>query len=231
MQDTGAYEEAEQLLTELYELRKQNLGPEHLDTLKALHNLAWAKRHLGKFAESERLNLEVLETSQRTLGHDHPFIVLPMQFRAVWLRRHGKDQEAQELDQQIVDIQRRIYGPEHPGTLGAMLNGALNNTHDPVKQELREILGATRRVLGPDHPQTLMCVGNLAGSLWNNRKFAESEHLYRQVLESQRKSLATIIQRPLPPSTVWRGLSADRAALMRRQTCSSRPERRFTIGT
>jgi hypothetical protein len=57
---------------EVLEKNRRILGDEHLDTLKAMHNLAstyWAQ---GKTAEAAAMEEEVLEKSRRILGDDHP---------------------------------------------------------------------------------------------------------------------------------------------------------------
>ena len=48
----GAFAEAEPLWRRVLEARERQLGPEHCETLAAVHNLALVLDNLGKFSEA-----------------------------------------------------------------------------------------------------------------------------------------------------------------------------------
>ena len=46
-----------------------------------------------------------------------------------------------------------------------------------------------KRTLGKDHPSTLDSINNLAGLLFDQRKYDEAEPLYREALEGRKRTL------------------------------------------
>jgi tetratricopeptide (TPR) repeat protein len=54
-------------------VRQGLLGDDHLDTLRALHQLAWLQRPLGKPAEAAALERKVVDTAVRVQGEGDPF--------------------------------------------------------------------------------------------------------------------------------------------------------------
>ena len=66
----GEYLKAEALYERVLEIWQKLLGPEHLDTLRAMQGLAAIKASQGHHAEAEKILKLVLEGRKRTLGHD-----------------------------------------------------------------------------------------------------------------------------------------------------------------
>jgi tetratricopeptide (TPR) repeat protein len=68
----GEYEEAEALLVEAIELRRDKLGPEHPDVGRSLVNLAVVLHAEGRLDEADQLVQQGIELQRETLGNDHP---------------------------------------------------------------------------------------------------------------------------------------------------------------
>jgi tetratricopeptide (TPR) repeat protein len=77
LQDKGEHAAAEQLFRECLTERQRVLGPEHIDTLAAMNNLANLLHVRGNNAEAEMLHRQALEARERTLG-SHIRIRLPV---------------------------------------------------------------------------------------------------------------------------------------------------------
>ena len=60
----GRTEEAEPLLRETLQLRREVLGPRHPDTLQSINTLAFLYRSQGRHGEAEPLYREALETAR-----------------------------------------------------------------------------------------------------------------------------------------------------------------------
>ena len=65
-------DEAEATLNEVLDLRRQVLGPEHIDTLATLGELAAVYQLQGRYDEAEHLRLQTLDVNRRVLGGEHP---------------------------------------------------------------------------------------------------------------------------------------------------------------
>ena len=75
------------------------LGPEHLDTLRSISNLAWVLERQGKYEAAEEMNLRALEIQEKALGPEHPDTLASVSNLA-WVRmRQGKFKAAVEMNQ------------------------------------------------------------------------------------------------------------------------------------
>jgi hypothetical protein len=63
---------AEEMHHQVLELREKVLGPEHLDTLASMDNLALVLNSLGKYEAAEEMHWRALELRRRVLGPEHP---------------------------------------------------------------------------------------------------------------------------------------------------------------
>jgi tetratricopeptide (TPR) repeat protein len=55
-------------------IREEALGPEHLDVVQSLKNLALLAEAQGRYAEAQTLYERVLAISETALGADHPSV-------------------------------------------------------------------------------------------------------------------------------------------------------------
>jgi hypothetical protein len=69
--------------SEIADLRRSTLGPEHPKTLIAMHNLGSVLMATDHLAEAERIASETLEIRRRTLGDDHRYTVETMHLHAL----------------------------------------------------------------------------------------------------------------------------------------------------
>ena len=77
--------------------QRRVLGPEHPETLRTSHNLAWSLGKLGQHAEAELLLQSVLEGHQRALGPEHDDALRAAVALADTLDALGKHAEAEAL--------------------------------------------------------------------------------------------------------------------------------------
>ena len=99
--------------------RSRIFGPEDLDTLGTMSNLAIVLGDERKFAEAEKIHREVLEKEVRLLGPEHRTTASTMTELALDLQHQGRYAEAEKLAREAVVIEQRVEGPENPGYLGA----------------------------------------------------------------------------------------------------------------
>ena len=69
--EQGYFKEAETLEKKVLDTRNRIFGVEHLETIKAMSNLAVTYECLGKYTEAERLQIQVLDARNRILGVEH----------------------------------------------------------------------------------------------------------------------------------------------------------------
>ena len=69
------------------QLRQKVLGPEHLDTLTNMNNLALVLSEQGKYMEAEQMHQQELGLRQKVLGSKHPSTLASVNILASLLSR------------------------------------------------------------------------------------------------------------------------------------------------
>ena len=155
----GRRDEALKLREEVLALCRKVNGPEHPDTLGAMHNLAVSYDDAGRRDEALKLREQVLALRRKVNGPEHPDTLAAMNNLASSYDEAGRQDEALKLREEAVALRRKVLGPEHPDTLMAMNNLAISYDEAGRREEAlklrEEVLALRRKVLGPEHPDTL----------------------------------------------------------------------------
>ena len=111
---------AEKGLKRAMEKAREELGAEHVETLRCMHTYAAFLRKVGRYEEAGALSREVLAVARRTLGDEHPETLDSVFNFAGLLDEQGKQAEALELYRQALAGYRRVLGESHPRTQAAL---------------------------------------------------------------------------------------------------------------
>jgi eukaryotic-like serine/threonine-protein kinase len=180
-------------LEKAYEIRRQQLGPEHPDTLTSLHNLSFQRWREGRYDQAVSLSRQAFEGRRRVLGPEHPDTIWTQIHLGGNLYQESQYDEAEKLLAEGVEACKRILGPDHQRTLYGQNDLALvlwwKGKEDEAIALDRQTLEGRRRALGPDHPDTLRSMDNLGSSLLGRGQLVEAEALVRQALETRRRIL------------------------------------------
>ena len=187
----GQRPESEDLYRECLQLRREQFGDQHPNTLTSMNNLAELLKAQGKFEEAESLHRDSL-AGWRTHGNA-PNTLASIGNLAELLRVQGKHREAEPLQREALNGSRKQFGEMHPNTLRnmhkmAMLSKVQGNLAE-AEDLFREALQGCRVQFGPVHPETLACISNLAELLRTQGRLDESEPLQRLALDGSRKQL------------------------------------------
>jgi TIR domain/Tetratricopeptide repeat len=191
--ERGDFRPAELAFRQVVDARRRLLGPEHLDTLRSMNDLAATLVALGDAAGGAELHRQALDAYLRVLGPERFATLRSMTNLADTLRVLGDAAGAVDLHRQVLDAYRRLLGPEHPTTLASMTNLAatlvvLGDAASAVDLH-RQALHAYLRVLGPDHPNILRSMNDLAVTLRVLGDAAGAAELHRQVLGARGRLL------------------------------------------
>jgi serine/threonine protein kinase/Tfp pilus assembly protein PilF len=175
------------------DIRRKQLGNDHLDTLESINNLGLLLRTLGRAAETETLWREALSTGRRTLGPDDRRTVTWTFNLAHLVEDRGNLTEAEQMYHQVLQLRRATLGDEHELTLVTenRLGGLLmeHGRFGEAELLLVDALEKRRRTLGSDHMDTLNSINDLALLRKHQKRFDESESLFREAMESYRRVL------------------------------------------
>ena len=189
----GKYNEAYKLTNSAYETRKEFLGTEDVETVKAMHKLAITLRDLGRYDEAADLQEKVLAWRKKNSGDEHPDTISAMSNLAISLNNLRRHKEAVPLQEQVLTIRQKKFGDEHIDTLAAMNNLALSLSalghHDKAIPLQEKVLAARQKKFGDEHPDMIAAMSNLAISLSGCGLNAEALKLRRKVLTLSEKVL------------------------------------------
>ncbi|MDH5305084.1 MAG: tetratricopeptide repeat protein [Gammaproteobacteria bacterium] len=164
----------------------------HPNKATAYYELSAALSESGQFAEAEAGFRSVLENDIADLGADHPFVFADLEQIAVALKNQDKYAEAEDFQRRALDGRVRVLGPEHPDTAAAWLN--LSGILTRLDRNSEAVAAAERAVAIMDggaetNLRLVAARTQLASALYTVDRFQESEDLYSEVLDVQRRTL------------------------------------------
>jgi serine/threonine protein kinase/Tfp pilus assembly protein PilF len=189
----GQFAAANPQLERAYAIRRQVLGPDHLDTLTSLLNLARERWKQGRVKEAITMGREAVERRRRVLGPEHEDTLWAQLNLGLFLEEDGQFDEAESVLRPAIESCKATLGPDHHHTLHGQNDLAIVLWFQGKRDESvaldRQTLEGRRRSLGPEHPDTLRSMDNLANSLQALGRLDEAEQLCRQALEARRRVL------------------------------------------
>jgi eukaryotic-like serine/threonine-protein kinase len=162
------------------------LGPDHVDTLESMNNLANAWSSLDYHEDALKLRQETLARRRATLGPDHTETLLSMRNLANSYADMNRLEEALQLEEETLPRVKAKLGPTHPETLACMNNLALTYTalkrYEDAAMLQEETLQLYKTNVGPDHLDTLTAMNNLANSYADLHRYPDALKLREETL-------------------------------------------------
>jgi len=203
----GKYAQAEALDKQLLENE-----PERLDATKTL---ASVYEDEGKYAPAEALLIRAVEIGRRVFGAEHPETLASMIHLAEVYGEEGKYAQAEALFNRTLETMRRVPGTEHVGTLDAVSGLASlyqrEGKYALAANNAEHALAGLRPALGSEAPDRIAAeADDLALAYVSERKFAQSEPLAREALETQKKVQPDDWQRYRAASVLGASLAGEK---------------------
>lgn len=189
----GKLDLVESLYRSCFEIRSEELGKEHPDTLAILNNLANLYMALSRVDEAEPLLKTCLEIGTRILGEEHPSVVTALSNLAGLYEMQGQVDRAEPLLEKCLSIRRRLFGDEDLSTVRTLNNLALvyqkQNKLDQAELLHNECYKIRLRLQSNQHPDTLLSMNNLAGVYMSQGKYDRAQEYFQKCLEARRREL------------------------------------------
>jgi non-specific serine/threonine protein kinase/serine/threonine-protein kinase len=180
------YDQALALQKPVLQARRARLGADHPATLRSLNSLALCYYELGRFDEAEPLLMQVIDINRRTLGADHPEAITTLHNLGIVYRDRGRYDEAEPLLREALAGAEKRLGLGHELTQTIILNvadlhGRQGRPHltEPI---LRRVVKFLREHPVSDPLVYAVQLGELAGNLLAQKKYAEAEPMARECL-------------------------------------------------
>jgi len=187
----GRPKEGLALLTRALQIRKSELGLEHVKVAQTLNNLGIAYNELGRYDDAEASHREALRIRRARLGENEERVANSLSNLGIVLMARSRYDQAEEVFRSALAIRRKVHPSDHP-RVAASLNGlarVLNykGKYSESESNFREALAIRRKVLEPTHPDVAATVNDLASLLHDRGRFDEAEALYLESMSVARQ--------------------------------------------
>ena len=193
----GALDLAQRQHERALALRRQELGPDHPDTIGILNDLGLILHSQGKYPEAQKLFAQAWEGKRRTLGPEDPITLRSANNLSAIMAEQGLFEEALLLAEETWEIRKRVEEPNSVFTLRSAYNVAIMRRHVGQAAEARTLFEQTLKTLesapfGPDHQDTLRVMDYLGELLLEQGQAQKAEELFVKTLNVQRRVLGGI---------------------------------------
>jgi serine/threonine protein kinase len=175
------------------ELYEQERGPDHPDTLLAMHSLANSYVIDGRHGDALRLREATYAARRRVLGPDHVDTLRTMNALANSYYEANRQPEALALREEALATLEAILPADDPLVLATVnslgTSYAFEGRHEKALEMRERAVNGRRRVLGPDHPDTLMSMNNLANSYVDLRRHQDGLRLRQKTVAGMKRIL------------------------------------------
>ena len=181
------YEEAEQQLKLVLELRESALGEDDPDTVHSREQLGGLYLMTRRFSEAEPLLERAYRQRLEDLGIQHEDTLAVLANLAVLRRFQNRLDEAERMLRQIEEQRLATLGESHEDTVRTMNNlaGVLEDLGriPEAEDRYRRALEIQKRERGELHLDTLKAYNNLGSLYLEEGRFAEADPLLQRALE------------------------------------------------
>ncbi|MCA9311916.1 MAG: tetratricopeptide repeat protein, partial [Phycisphaerales bacterium] len=163
-------------------LRREHLGDDHSETIRALGFVGTVLSDMERYAEAEPFIAEELQRLRSTLPEDDPRMLQARDRMVVVLTGQERLDEAIEAAESVVDDATRVCPPGDSDLMLyrqhlARLYGRTGQFEKALAM-FQVLLADLERVFGVDDERTLICRSHVAGTLARLGRLAEAEPIY-----------------------------------------------------
>jgi serine/threonine protein kinase/tetratricopeptide (TPR) repeat protein len=192
-------------------------GPNHRDTLRAMHNVARCYADFGRQADAVKLLEETVTLMKANLGPDEPDTLGSMGNLALGYGNLGRYADGVKLLEETLALETAKLGLADRRTLGTMCNLGIGYRHLGQLDDSRKLLEKTLALMKakiPDDRFTINCMDSLAWTYLDLNRPADALKLHEEALALIKAKVGP--RHPDTLSTMY-GLACDYAQLGRRQ--------------
>lgn len=185
--NASKYKDAIPLAIELLEIRKRDLGKQHIDTSQAFNILGTLYLEVGEYDLAEMYLNKALEIRETLLGRQAASTATVLNNLARVYSSKGNYEKAKVLYIEVLTTFANTLGKEHPDYLVTASNIAkyYQDVGDYTNAEnlYNQILISFEKVLGKENRKTITVYNNLASLYQDIGEYTKAETLFKQVLE------------------------------------------------
>jgi len=189
----GELKAAEPHLERALQLRHEQLGAEHPETLESVEHLAWLRWSQRRYTEAVELCEENLASCRRIFGDENVITLSLTNPLAVAYIGLGRYDEAEQLYLKGVPTALRVLGEKNDlslfmvGNLGQVYEA--QGRYEEAERQYLELLRLREGFWGDEIMWTLSYKGMLARLYGKQKQYDRAKRLYLDILPIQRREL------------------------------------------
>lgn len=188
----GLYAQAESFYRESVEIRRRELGNDHVAVAVSLSRICATQILVDNHEAAVQLCREALETLRRESKTGDPELALTLTRLGRALSKGAEFTEAEKVYREVIGMRKHLTGDEVAVVATALTNLAtlIHKSGDAVSAEAmyRDAIAIFERLRGEDHPDTTFAMQGLASCLGPSDA-AAVEGLFLDILARQRRRL------------------------------------------
>lgn len=191
--ELGAWEEASRLVESAIELRRRDLGVDHVEVGRGLLHLGHLESLRADYDASRRSLGEALEIFQHRLGEDHPETASVLSRLGYIHSEQGDYDTADQMTRRAAEIFAE-HPPDDPREETHLLDIRLDlslkrGEFQTAETFARRVLEFRRRTFPDDHLEIVSAENNLGLTLYNLGRLADAEKHLEVSIERTRRFL------------------------------------------
>lgn len=190
--ENGAAEAAALLVSQRAKQKGKAFGPEHPETLEAMHQEAENYLKIGELDKARSILRRLIPLQEKVLGKNSPG-TLQSHHNLGLSSSIGDDSREREIInafRQAASGREQVLGADHADTLESCIKLAealsTYGWEDEAETIARRVVEARERTLGPEAPDTLDALDILGEALSNRNMWPECEVLKRRTLTARK---------------------------------------------
>ena len=190
---SGKVAEAEPVLLQGLEIRKQALGDGHVDVSKSLHNLGNYYRDKRDFTKAEVHYLQALDIRKKTLGEENTDVASTLSNLGMMYYLAANVPKAEENWRRALEIREKLLPQDHLDVATSLSHMGIYHwlMGDYAKAEpyFMRAYKIRIKILGDNHLEVARSLNQLANVYKDMDKAEKSEPFHLKALQIRRKNL------------------------------------------
>ncbi|XP_065224497.1 uncharacterized protein LOC135848509 [Planococcus citri] len=191
----GEVQSALNIFDNLFNQRKQLLGPNNLATLNIQKRMANTLDRLGQNEKALGMLEDIYLKQKEMLGSRNQHTLDTRSSIAVVLYKQGKHIEAFDIFQDVYSKQKELLGSDHLETVNTEFNIGLvlqiMGKHDEALNISKEVFEKWKNLKGDDHMLTVLAQHNIARALVSLGEYENALQLFNDVYQKKKSNLGT----------------------------------------
>ncbi len=189
----GDFPQAEKHLRRSWEIRAQELGEEHPDTLASRRELVWWMIRAARVEDSVAAARSSFEEHRKALGEEHPSTLDAARAFVEALCENRELTEAEQVARSTAATAQAALSKDDM----ALVHGSMSLSSVLIRagklteaqSVVESLIEQSSTVRGRDHPFTMSARSHLCLILYQQRRLQDHESLARELLEDQTRVL------------------------------------------